>query len=183
MLSDLSLDHFLAQLRQFLEANKETLEATPWGAYAIAPATQDGPGPGVIFLLRQRNASRSGPRQRVASPVHPFYLVYVKSDGAIRYGCANARQALQAFESAVAGKSQPIRKLCDQFDRETCQGQDMSRYDSLLDQVIAHVRQSAASSAAAGLGGGGSRDFMLPKTSEAPQNPTDFDLVTWLILA
>ena len=183
VLSDLSLDYFLAQLRQFLEANKESLEATPWGAYAIAPATQDGPGPGVIFLLRQRNAERAGARQRVASPIHPFYLVYVKSDGAIRYGCANARQALQAFESAAVGKAQPIRELCDQFDRETCQGTNMSRYDSLLDQVIAHVRQSAASSAAAGLGTGGSRDFMLPKTSEAPKNPTDFDLVTWLTLA
>ena len=183
VLSDLSLDYFLAQLRQFLEVNKEALEATPWGAYAVAPATQDGPGPGAIFLLRQRNAPRAGPRQRVASPVHPFYLVYVRSDGAIRHGCANARQALQAFESAAAGKTQPIRELCDQFDRETCQGQDMSHYDSLLGEVIAHVRQSAASSAAAGLGGGGSRDFMLPKSSEAPKSPTDFDLVTWLALA
>ena len=127
VLSDLSLEQFLAQLRQFLEANREALEATPWGAYAIAPATQDGPGPGVIFLLRLRNAVQAGSRQRVASPVHPFYLVYVKSDGAIRYGSANARQALQAFESAVAGKTQPVRELCDQFDRETCQGQDMSR--------------------------------------------------------
>ena len=182
VLSDLSLEQFLAQLRQFLEANREALEATPWGAYAIAPATQDGSGPGVIFLLRQRNAARAGPRQRVASPVHPFHLVYVRSDGAIRFGCANAHQALQAFESAAAGKTQPIRELCDQFDRETCQGQDMSHYDSLLGGVIAHVRQSAVGSAAAGLGKGGSRDFMLPKTSETPKKGADVDLVTWLIL-
>ncbi|MDE2991332.1 MAG: helicase-related protein [Chloroflexota bacterium] len=182
-LSDLSLDYFLAQLRQFLLANKEALEETPWGAYAIAPATQDGPGPGAIFLLRQRNAVRVGPRQRVASPVHPFYLVYIKDDGSIRYGSANARQALQAFESAAAGKAQPIRELCDQFDRETCHGQDMSHFDSLLGEVIAHVRQSAAKAAAAGLSKDGSRDFVLPKTSEAPKSPTDFDLVTWLALA
>lgn len=182
-LSDLSLDYFLAQLRQFLLANKEALEETPWGAYAIAPATQDGPGPGVIFLLRQRNAAPAGARQRVASPVHPFHLVYVKDDGSIRFGSANARQALQAFESAAAGQAQPIRALCDQFDRETSQGQDMSHYDSLLGEVIAHVRQSAVKAAAAGLGKGGSRDFMLPKTAEAPTKSTDFDLVTWLALA
>ncbi len=183
VMSDLSMDYFLAQLRQYIELNKETLEAIPWGAYAIAPAPQDGPGPGVIFLLRQRNAASVGPRQRLASPVHPFYLVYIKADNSIRYGCSNARQALQAFESAARGKTQPLKELCDRFDRETNRGEEMSHYGSLLDSVIAHIRQSVATNAAAGLGEGSPRDFMLPKTSETPKDPSDFELITWLIIA
>ncbi len=179
-MSDLSMDYFLAQLRQFLESHKAELERTPLGAYAIAPSPQEGPG--VIFLLRQRSAASVGPRQRPASPVHPFYLVYVKEDGTIRYGCSNARQALQAFEGAAVGRTQPITALCDQFDRETRHGQEMSLYDSLSDSVIAHIRQVLSSNAARGLGQGGSRDFMLPKASETPKAPADFELITWLIL-
>ncbi len=182
VMSDLSLDYFLAQLRQYLERYKKELEAAPNGAYAIAPAPPEGAGPGAIFLLRQRNAAPVGPRQRVASPVHPFYLVYIKRDGTIRYGCSNARQALQAFESAASGKTRPLQELCDRFDRETKQGKEMSRYDSLLNDVMSHVRQREAATAATSLGRDGPRDFMLPKTSESPKDLTDFELITWLIL-
>ena len=182
VMSDLSMDYFLAQLHQFLEMNKETLESIPMGAYAVAPVPQDGPGPGVVFLLRQLNRAQLGPRQRTASPVHPFYLVYIKDDGTIRYGCSNARQALQAIESAAIGKSQPIKELCDGIDQATNHGEEMSHYDALLDSVIAHVLQTVTNNAAAGLGSGGSRDFVLPKRSETPKGPSDFELVTWLIL-
>ncbi len=183
VMSDLSMDYFLAQLRQYLESHKEELEATPLGAYAIAPAHQDGLGPGALFLLRQHNTTAVSSRQPPASPVHPFYLVYIQGDGTIRYGCSNARQALQTFETAAIGKTHPIQDLCDHFDRETNHGQEMSYYDSLLDNVVAHIRQTLASRAARGLGRGGSRDFVLPKASETPKEPTDFELVTWLILA
>jgi len=176
------MEYFLAQLRQYLESHKEELEATPLGAYAIAPAPEQRSGPGVLFLLRQRSISPPNPRQRPVSPIHPFFLVYIKRDGTIRYGCPNARQALETFERAAVGEVRPIQHLCDDFDRETKQGQTMTLYDSLLDAVIAHVRQSLASGAARGLGRGGSRDFVLPKKSELPNDPTDFELVTWLIL-
>ena len=182
VMSDLSMDYFLAQLRQYLESHKQELEATPSGAYAITPAPQDGSGPGVLFMLRQHNATPIGARQQAASPVHPFYMVYVKNDGSIRYGCATARQALQTFESAAIGKTQPIQNLCDRFDRDTDHGQEMSLYDSLVDRTIAHIRQTLASRAARGLGQGGSPDYVLPKVSETPKDSTDFELVTWLIL-
>ena len=182
VMSDLSMDYFLAQLRQYLERNKDELEATPFGAYAVAHNPPDGPGPGVIFLLRQVNAA-TGARQSTASPVHPFYLVYIKDDGTIRFGCSNTRQALQAFERAAAGEPRPIAKLCDWFDRETNQGNDMKHYDGLLNSVIAHIRQALASTAIAGIGQGGTRDFTIPKASETARRASDFELITWLILA
>ena len=183
VMSDLSMDYFLAQLRQYLEQNKEELEATPLGAYAIARNPRDGPGAGVVFVLRQRNAAAATHRQRVASPVHPFYLVYIRDDGTIRYGCSNARQVLEAFERAAIGETSPIMDLCDRFDRETDHGKEMKRYDDLLNGVIAHIRQARASTAAAGLGQAGSRNFVLPKASETPQGAGDFELITWLVIA
>ena len=133
VMSDFTMDYFLAQLRQYLEKNKEELDATPNGAYAVAPNPQGGPGAGALFLLKQLNASTAS-RRRLASPVHPFYLVYIRDDGRIRYGCANTRQALEAFETAATGHPEPITMLCDWFDRETKQGTDMKRYNGLLKQ-------------------------------------------------
>ena len=182
VMSDLSMDYFLSQLRQYLEKNKEELEATPRGAYAVAPNPVDGAGPGVLFLLRQRNAAKAS-RQRTVSPVQPFYLVYIKDDGAIRYGCANARQVLESFDRAAAGKDAPIATLFDWFDRETNWGKDMQHYDGLLNSVLGHIRQVQSSAAIVSVARGGSRDAVLPKASETPRDPTDFELVTWLIIA
>ncbi len=182
-MGDFTLDHFLTQLLRYLEANKEALEAMPPGVYAVSGA---GAGtevqPGVVFCLRQRNAGDAGSRQRAASPVHPFYFVYLHDNGNIRYGCGNARQALAVFDAATAGETAPITKLCDRFDRETDQGRNMAQYDQLLTDAIAHIRQSHNTTQTRGLGLGGGRDFVLPKASETPNNDTDFELITWLVI-
>ena len=180
-MGDFTLDHFLTQLLRYLEANKDALEAMPPGVYAVSG---DGAGaevqPGVIFCLRQRNAGDVGSRQRAASPVHPFYFVYLHDNGNIRYGCANARQALAVFDAATAGETAPITELCDRFDHETDQGRDMSRYDKLLTAAIAHIRQAHGTTQTRGLGSG--REFVLPKASESPSENTDFELITWLVI-
>ena len=180
-MGDFTLDHFLTQLLRYLEANKDELEAMRPGVYAVSG---DGAGaevqPGVIFFLRQRNAGDIGSRQRAASPVHPFYFVYLHDNGNIRYGCANARQALVVFDAATAGETAPITELCDRFDRETDQGRDMSRYDKLLTDAIAHIRQAHGTTQTRGLGSG--RGFVLPKASESPSENTDFELITWLVI-
>ena len=181
-LSDFTMDYFLAQLRQYLEKNKDELEATPPGAYAVAPQVAAGPDPGVIFLLRQRNAPEATPRGRAPSPVHPFSIVFIKDDASIRFGCASARQTLEAFEKAAAGHAEPITRLCDRFDRETAHGANMARYDNLLNHVAAHVRQSHADVQSAGVEHG-ARDFVLAPAAESPSAASDFELITWLIIA
>ena len=180
-MGDFTLDHFLTQLLRYLEANKDELEAMPPGVYAVSGSGASAEvQPGVIFCLRQRNAGDVGARQRAASPVHPFYFVYLRDAGSIRYGCANARQALAVFDAATAGETKPIIELCDRFDHETNQGRDMSRYDKLLADAIAHIRQSHGIVQTRGLGSG--RDFMLPKASESPHDNTDFELISWLVI-
>ena len=181
-MGDFTLDHFLTQLLRYLEANKDALEAMPSGVYAVAG---DGAGgdvqPGVIFCLRQRNAGDIGSRQRAASPVHPFYFVYLHDNGNIRYGCANARQALAVFDAATTGETAPITELCDRFDRETDQGRNMAPYDKLLTDAIAHIRQAHGTMQIDGLRSGG-RGFMLSADSVTPRGVGDFELVTWLVI-
>ena len=54
VMSDFTLDYFFAQLLRYLEKNKEELEATPHGAYAVTDGESGTSQPGVIFFLRQR---------------------------------------------------------------------------------------------------------------------------------
>ena len=183
-MSDFTLDYFFAQLLRYLEKNRAELEATPFGACAVTRPTGGPAGAGVVFFLRQLNANTAPrPGQQVASPIHPFHAVHIGFDGYIRFGCANARQALEAFEAAAAGKTDAILGLCDRFNAETDHGRDMTRYDALLNAVIAHVAQAHGGVQAAGLGLGGSRDFTLPTTAESPVAASDFELVTWLVIA
>ena len=180
-LGDFTLDHFLTQLLRYLEANKDKLEAMPPGVYAVAAASAAAQ-PGAIFLLRQRNAAAADPNQRPASPVHPLYFCYIQDDGNIRFGCGNARQALAVFEAAAVGRTEPLKELCDRFDRETQQGRDMAHYDRLLTAAIGHIRQAHNTAQIQGLGLGGRRGFRLPRVSESPNQDNAFELVTWLVI-
>ena len=181
-MSDFTLDYFFAQLLRYLEKNRSELEATPLGACAVTRPADGAAGTGVIFFLRQLNANTAPrPGQRIASPIHPFYAVHIGYDGYIRFGCANARQVLEAFEAATDGKTDAILSLCDRFNAETDNGRNMKRYDALMNAVIAHIAQVNRSIQAAGLGRGGSRDFTLPTAAESPA-AADFELVTWLVI-
>ena len=180
VISDFTLDYFFAQLLRYLEGNRDELEATPNGAYAVSQGEDNRPAPGVIFFLRQRNATKDR-REKMASPIHPYYLAYIRSPGQIRFGCANARQALELLESVAIGKTEPIQALCDQFDRETRNGKDMASYDKLLKAVIAEFSGANMATQIRQLGIQGARDARLPVQS-APPDLSEFELVTWLVI-
>ena len=181
VLSDFTLDYFFTQLLRYLENNKKELEATPSGVYAVTHDEDHPRETGVIFFLRQRNASTDKQR-KAASPIHPFYAVYIRNSGDIRYGCANVRQVLDLFESATAGKTQPLQDLCIQFDSETKNGENMGLYNGLLKAVIDHVKRAHTTTQIKGMGIGGTRDFALSLESETPRDISDFELVTWLVI-
>ena len=181
VMSDFTLDYFFAQLLQYLEKNKDQLESTPDGAYAVTDDGSSPAGPGVIFFLRQRNAG-TDKREKTASPIHPFQAVYIRNTGDVRYGCGNTRQVLDLFESSTVGKTGALQQLCDQFDRQTDNGRDMALYNRLLDAVILHIDKVHRGVQTRNLGIGGSRDFRLPAASAAPKDASDFELVTWLVI-
>ena len=182
VMSDFTLDHFLAQLLRYLEKNRDMLEELPSGIYAVTEDRSSAVQPGVVFFLRQQNATSGLSRQRVASPVHPYYVVYIQNNGTIRFGCANARQALGVLEAGASGRVEPITRLCDQFDQVTDFGKAMGHYDGLLNGVIAHIRQAHSDTQRRSVQAGASRDTKIPRASETPRNAADFELVTWLVV-
>ena len=182
VMSDFTLDHFLAQLLRYLEKNRDMLEALPHGIYAVTEYRSSTIQSGAVFFLRQQNAASDPSRQRVASQVHPYYVIYIQDNGTIRFGCANARQALGVFEAATSGKTEPLTRLCDRFDRLTDFGKTMVHFDGLLNSVIAHIRQAHSDTQTRNLRPGGARDFRFTPASETPRSAADFELVTWLVV-
>ena len=179
-LGDFIIEDFFAQLIKYLEKNKELLEGMPSGVYGVADWKREAPL-GVIFFLRQRNAD-SDWRQQPASPVHPFYLVYLYMDGSIRHGCSNTKQILNVFQAASVGKTLPIQELCDKFDRETEYGKNMEVYNRLLNFAITQIKQANRRRQSRNLGTGGFADFVVQKISKSPRTASDFELVTWLVI-
>ncbi len=177
-MSDFTLNHFYNQLLRYLQEHKH-LDRTPDGAYAVTAAGPSHP-PGVVFVLRERPVSASNGTTEQTSPVHPFYLVYVRDDGSIRHGCASTQQLLAAFEAATSGKTAPLTALCDQFNDETRNGTRMDRYNQLLDTAVAHIGETRNKAQAKGLAT--RRDFQLPTVVESGNSLERFDLVTWLII-
>lgn len=179
-LGDFIIEDFLAQLMNYLEKNKTQLEQLPLGVYAVTEPDEQTK-PSVIFFLKQRNANTKQ-RRHVASPVHPYYFVYLYDDGTIRYGCSNTKQILTVFQAVSTGRTEPIQDLCDVFDNSIEHGKNMSHYDKLLDVVISHIRQSSKSKQSRGLSIDGSADYIIPKISESPRSALDFELITWLVI-
>ncbi len=182
-LSDFSLDDFLAQLMNYLEQNREKLERTPLGVYAISDCAQEqrdlfsiAAVPGVIFCLRQKNPPQDN---RVRSPLKAYYLVYVHDDGEVRCNYTHPKQTLELFGKLARGQDEPLLPLCDAFDHETDNGQNMEKYDELLEYVSSAIREQFERREADGLR---HRDGLLPEQTEQPRHLEDFELVTWLVI-
>ena len=80
-------------------------------------------------------------------------------------------------------RQKPLQKLCDQFDRETQNGTDMSHYDKLLGAVIAHISKTHQATLIQSLAAGAPRDSKLTPASKSPRQAENFELVTWLVIA
>lgn len=181
VMSDFTFDYFFAQLLKYLERNRAELEAIPKGAYAVTTNENNPTETGVIFFLQQLNTT-TDKQKKTPSPIYPYYTIYIRKSGDIRYGCANAKQVLDLFEASAVGKSDTLSELCLQFDQETQHGKNMGVYNKLLNAVIAHITRSHQKTQTKSIGRDGTRGFRLPVASETPRDASDFELVTWLII-
>ncbi len=191
-LSEFTLDDFRIELMNYLEANREELEAAPSGLYTLVPPLKDlhTPGlfdasmheiikPGVIFCLRHKTPEQKE-KQKSVNPLNPYYLLYVREDGEVRYTFVHAKQILTMYQALCRGQNKPFKQLCELFDRETDNGADMSFYDGLLKKTLKSVERTFSKRTAAGLQSG--RDFVIPDKSHQARETSDFELVTWLVI-
>jgi len=115
-------------LTNFLDANREALETAPMGLFGLVTEEGQVARPGIIFCLRQLGRVGEGS----LNPLAPYFLVYVRATGEVRYAYAQARQTLELYRALCANKAQEQQVLHDHFDRLTGNGATLPKRE---DQV------------------------------------------------
>ncbi len=184
-LNDLTLDDFIADLLHFIQQNRTALEAAPLGIYAIVDNVVPDKDqsethqlqPGAIFCLR-RNWDLAA---RTPNRLWPYFLVYVREDGSVRYTFRQAHLCLALFRTLATDRSNASTELENAFDQETQQGRHMNKYDALLNAALSSIASSFRDAELAGLGR--NRDAVLTKKPHTPDPARDFTMVTWIVIA
>ena len=178
-LNEFTLDDFRIELTNYIQNNRKLLEEAPLGLYTVVPPHPDHQviAPGVIFCLKQKGEAKSG---ETVNPLQPFYLVYVRDDGIVRYSFAQPKQILEIYRLLCSGKAAAYEQLCQLFDTETANGSDMSHYSDLLGKSVQSIAETFRRRTAAVLQSG--RGALIAPKSEQPEEDNDFELITWLVL-
>jgi hypothetical protein len=131
---DLGLNEFRLDLLEYVK-HHEDVEEKPYGLHAVVPAGEGIPE-GAIFVLKNRN---NGVNIDKLNRIHPFYMVYISSEGEVVCDYLNPKKLLDTIRLLCRGRSEPIRELCERFNRETKDGRDMAEYSELLSEAIRSI--------------------------------------------
>jgi ERCC4-related helicase len=178
-LSEFTLDDFRIELARYIEANRDQLENAPFGLYAVVPPSPEFQQvqAGVVFCLRQKGETSASDK---VNPVQPYYLIYIRDDGTVRYSFTQTKQVLEIFRLLCLDKKEAYVELCRLFDTGTDQGKDMTKYSELLEKSVQAIVSTFKRRALRSLTE--SRDAVLVPQTAQPHEVEDFELVTWLVI-
>jgi len=193
-LTDFTLDDFRIELLNFIENNRKRLKESPLGLYAVVPAPSGDYAslvknreisaaekeiikPGVIYCLSQKNGSDDN---EAVNPLNPYFLVYIRDDGTVRYNYTNAKQILEIYRLLCQNQKQPYEELCNLFNQETYNGMKMNKYSDLLRKATKEIAYIFKKKGNAKLTS--DRGAVLIPLAEQINEMDDFELVTWLIV-
>jgi len=178
-LNEFTLDDFRRDLLRYLESNRRKLEEAPLGLYAVVPpdARYAQVVPGVVFCLRQKGDT-SG--TETVNSLQPYFLVYIRDDGEVRYSFAQPKQILDLMQALCADKEAPYETLCNLFDAQTDDGRDMSVYSKLLDKAVLDITRRFQKRSFENLLS--HRGAKLIGNGKHAKRTDDFDLITWLVI-
>jgi len=170
---DLGLNEFRLDLLEYMKTH-EDVETAPNGLHAVVPATEDCP-PGVIFILKNINNSVNIDHQ---NRIHPFYMVYIGTDGEIVCDYLNPKQMLDDIRLLCREKSEPWKELCRKFNARTDDGRNMSELSDLLNEAINSIIDSKEESDIDSLFSAGGTTALLNMVSGLD----DFELICFLVV-
>ena len=178
----------------FIENNRKKLEEAPFGLYAVVPSpsgthsdlldtTRFSAGekevikPGVVYCLKQKGDTEGNEE---INPLQPYFLVYIREDGNVRFNYINAKQILEIYRLMCRGRNEPFEGLCELFNTETRQGEDMGQYTELLSQAISQIstvfKKKSNQKLTTDRGA-----LLIPKSKQV-SDMNNFELVTWLVI-
>jgi len=112
--------------------------------------------------------------------LNPYFLVYIRDDGTVRYNYTNAKQILEIYRLLCQGQKAPYDELCELFNNETSNGENMEKYSGLLKKAVNEIVQIFKKKSKIKLvTDRGAK--LIPQTKQISELE-DFELITWLIL-
>lgn len=130
-ITDLGLNDFRMDLLAYMKDHPD-IEHIPLGIHTVAKGSK----PGVIFVLKNVNPKINIKNQ---NRLHPFYMVYVGSDGEIITNHLQPKDTLDEMRHIAKGKKVPIHELCHIFNKETKDGRNMGNVSKLLEAAIESI--------------------------------------------
>ena len=170
---DLGLNEFRLDLLEYIK-NHPDIEKAPFGLNAVVPANDDAPA-GVIFVLKNRSDSVNIDNQ---NRLHPFYMVYISDNGKVICDHLSPKDMLDKMRFLCKGKTEPIPEVYKQFNKETHDGKDMSKFSELLGEAIASIIEVKDESDIDSFLGGGQVSFL----SNEIKGLDDFELICFLVV-
>ena len=170
---DLGLNEFRLDLLSYIKENPD-VEHTPFGMNAVVGAT-DLAKPGVIYILKNRNAGINIDKMNL---LHPFYMVYIADDGTVICDHLQPKKLLDVMRHVCKGQDKPDKELCAIINKETCDGRKMQHYSDLLANAIDSIISVKEESDIDSLFSVGETTALLGEV----KGLDDFELITFLII-
>ena len=170
---DLGLNEFRLDLLEYIKSHPD-IEKAPFGLNAVVPANEDAPA-GVIFVLKNRSDSVNIDNK---NRLHPFYMVYISDEGEVICDHLSPKQMLDKMRFLCKGKTEPIPEVYKQFNEETRDGKDMSKFSHLLNRAIASIIDVKDESDIDSFLAGGQVSFLTNKI----KGLDDFELICFLVV-
>lgn len=132
-ITDLGLNEFRMDLVEYVKHNGE-LDHVPTGMHSVVNSDPSkGIEKGVIYVLKNINSNVNIDNM---NQLHPFYLVYIKENGEIISNHLNVKNTLDLLRVISKDRGEPISSAYNKFNDETDEGNDMTKYSSLLNESI-----------------------------------------------
>lgn len=170
---DLGLNEFRLDLLDYIKRNGD-MDKKPRGLHAVVPATEELPE-GVIFVLKNINNSVNVDNR---NRIHPFYMVYISTDGEIICDYLNPKKLLDDVRLLCRGKSKPISEVYERFNRETDDGRNMADMSELLSEAINSIIDVKEESDIDSLFSAGGTAALMSAVSGLD----DFELICFLVV-
>ena len=171
---DLGLNEFRLDLLEYIKNNPD-VEKAPFGLHSVVSATEDTP-PGVIYVLKNRSNSVNIDNQ---NRMHPFYMVYISNEGDVVCNHLSPKNMLDTMRFLCKGKTEPIKELCSQFNKETRDGKNMSALSKLLGEAISSIIEVKEESDIDTFLNGGKVSFL---SKNKIKGLDDFELICFLVI-
>lgn len=170
---DLGLNEFRLDLLDYMKSNGD-MDKKPRGLHAVVSATEELPE-GVIFVLKNINNSVNVDNR---NRIHPFYMVYIATDGEIICDYLNPKKLLDDVRLLCRGKNKPISEVYERFNRETDDGRNMADMSELLSEAINSIIDVKEESDIDSLFSSGGTSALMSVVSGLD----DFELICFLVV-